>query len=198
MTNLIDSDERLTIECLVFCLNRTVNNPSIEYYPPKNLHGSNGLPIQSPFLAETLNANLFPIIFHLPDDRIFVAANTKAMIYDYHANTEQRLPDIPNGIRITYPMTAGAVLLPLSEDNGYTPEVLICGGSSVDDTLPSWEISSQAPASDQCIRMVLNEQGIAAGWQIEHMPQARLMPDLVLLPNGGKSSSVDQFHMENY
>lgn len=81
-------------------------------------------------------------------------------------------------------------MLPLSEENGYTPEVLICGGSNVDDTLPSWEISSQAPASDQCIRMALNEQGIAGGWQIEHMPQARLMPDLVLLPNGGRSFSL--------
>lgn len=111
------------------------------------------------------------------------------MIYDWHANTEQRLPDIPNGVRVTYPMTAGAVMLPLSEDNGYTPEILICGGSTVDDTMPSTEISSQAPASDQCIRMILNEQGIAAGWQIEKMPQARLMPDLVLLPNGGEPFS---------
>lgn len=109
------------------------------------------------------------------------------MIYDWNQNTEQRLPDIPNGIRITYPMTAGAIMLPLSEANGYTPEVLMCGGSNVDDTMPSWEIGSQAPASDQCIRMVLDEKGIAKGWQIERMPQARLMPDLVLLPNGGKS-----------
>lgn len=84
-------------------------------------------------------------------------------------------------------MTAGSVMLPLSEKYAYTPEILICGGAIIDDTLSSWDIDSQTPASDQCIRMILNEAGIAAGWQVEHMPQARLMPDLVLLPNGGRS-----------
>lgn len=170
----------------LYLICRTTNNPSIEFFPPKSIHDSNGLPIHSPFLAETLNANLFPIVFALPDDRLFVAANRRAMIYSWQDNTEQELPGIPNGIRITYPMTAGAVLLPLTPENDYTPEVLICGGSNVDDTRPADEISSQEPASNQCIRMVLNQAGIERGWKVEHMPQARLMPDLVLLPGGGE------------
>lgn len=32
--------------------------------------------------------------------------------------------------------------------------------------------------------MVLTEDGIAAGWQVEQMPQARTMPDAVILPTG--------------
>ena len=32
--------------------------------------------------------------------------------------------------------------------------------------------------------MVLNAAGIAAGWQVESMPQARVMPDAILLPDG--------------
>jgi hypothetical protein len=32
--------------------------------------------------------------------------------------------------------------------------------------------------------MVLNDQGIGSGWQVEQMPQARVMPDAVLLPTG--------------
>jgi hypothetical protein len=32
--------------------------------------------------------------------------------------------------------------------------------------------------------MVLNDAGIKAGWQVEQMPQARLMPDAVQLPTG--------------
>jgi len=32
--------------------------------------------------------------------------------------------------------------------------------------------------------MVLNAAGIAAGWKVEHMPQPRVMPDAVLLPDG--------------
>jgi hypothetical protein len=82
------------------------------------------------------------------------------------------------------PFSAGAVLLPLTPENNYTPEVMICGGSTVSDTTnPGSEISSQTPASAQCIRMVLNTAGIAAGWKVESMPQARVMPELIQLPD---------------
>ena len=164
--------------------NATVNNPSIEYYPPKSIHDSHGMPIELPFLTKTLNSNLFPIAFSLPDGKIFVAANNDAMIYDWESNIERYLPKIPNGVRVTYPMAGTAVLLPLSPDNDYTPEILICGGSNIDDSKPGYQISSQDPASSQCSRMVLDEAGIQAGWQIEQMPQARIMPDAVLLPTG--------------
>ncbi|OJT08667.1 hypothetical protein TRAPUB_393 [Trametes pubescens] len=164
--------------------NATTNNPTVEYFPPKNIHNSNGLPIHLPFLVDTLNSNLFPIAFSLPDGSVFMAANRDAMIYDWKTNTERRLPQIPNGVRVTYPMTGTALLLPLSPENNYTPEILLCGGSTIDDTKPGYEISSQDPASSQCSRMVLTDAGIAAGWQVEQMPQARTMPDAVLLPTG--------------
>ncbi|KDQ60917.1 glyoxal oxidase [Jaapia argillacea MUCL 33604] len=164
--------------------NGTVNNPTIEYFPPKSIHNSNGLPITLPFLVDTLNSNLFPIAFVLPDGKVFMAANQDAMIYDWRTNTEHRLPQIPNGVRVTYPMAGTALLLPLDPDHDYTPEVLLCGGSTVDDTKPGYQISSQAPASAQCSRIVLTEKGIAAGWKVEQMPQARTMPDAVLLPTG--------------
>ncbi|TFK54735.1 copper radical oxidase [Heliocybe sulcata] len=164
--------------------NATVNNPTVEYWPPKDIHGSNGLPVHLKFLEDTLNSNLFPIAFLLPDGKVFMAANQDAMIYDWENNKERRLPQIPNGVRVTYPMAGTGLLLPLSPDNGYTPEVLLCGGSTVDDTKPGYEISSQDPASAQCVRMVLNDSGISAGWQVEQMPEARTMPDSVLLPTG--------------
>ena len=31
--------------------------------------------------------------------------------------------------------------------------------------------------------MVLNTAGIAAGWKVESMPQARIMPELIQLPD---------------
>jgi Glyoxal oxidase N-terminus len=164
--------------------NSTVNNPTIEYYPPKAIHGSMGLPIHIPFLVDTLNSNLFPIAFVLSDGNIFMAANQDAMIYDWKNNTERRLPSIPNGVRVTYPMTGTGLLLPLSPQNNYTPEILLCGGSVIDDHKAGYEISSQDPASDQCSRMVLSDDGIATGWQVERMPQARTMADAVLLPTG--------------
>lgn len=164
--------------------NATVNNPTIEYYPPKAIHGSKGLPIPLRFLVDTLNSNLFPIAFLLPDGKIFIAANQDAMIYDWETNTERRLPSIPNGVRVTYPMAGTGLLLPLSPQNNYTPEILLCGGSEIDDRKAGYEISSQDPASAQCSRMVLSDDGIAAGWGVEQMPQARTMPDAVLLPAG--------------
>ncbi|KAJ7035437.1 hypothetical protein C8F04DRAFT_1258985 [Mycena alexandri] len=63
--------------------------------------GFNGLKIPSPFLASTLNANLFPIVMELPDGNLFVAANQKAMIFNWKTNTETPLPGIPNGVRVS-------------------------------------------------------------------------------------------------
>jgi hypothetical protein len=54
--------------------NTTTNNPTLKYYPPKNIHGANSTPIHLQFLVDTLNSNLFPIAFSLPDGRIFIAA----------------------------------------------------------------------------------------------------------------------------
>ncbi|KAJ7905801.1 copper radical oxidase [Mycena olivaceomarginata] len=164
--------------------NATVNNPTVEYFPPKDIKGSNGMPTPLAFLRDTLNSNLFPIAFVLPNGNVFMAANNDAMIYNWKDNSEQRLPSIPNGVRVTYPMAGTALLLPLSPDNEYQPEILICGGSTIDDTKPSYEISSQDAASKQCSRMLLTEAGIAKGWETEDMPDARLMPDAVLLPTG--------------
>ena len=163
--------------------NATVNNPTIEYYPPKSISDL-GIPIYSPFLADTLNSNLFPAAFSVSNGYVFVTANNDAMLYDWRSNNERRLPPIPNGVRVTYPLSGTALLLPLSPEADYTSEILICGGSTIDDTRPSWEISSQEPASAQCSRIVLTEEGIARGWEVEYMPQARMMPDAVLLPTG--------------
>ncbi|KAK0192258.1 glyoxal oxidase N-terminus-domain-containing protein [Armillaria mellea] len=161
----------------------SINNPTYEFFPPKNINGHNGVQIPSQFLLTTLNGNHFPIMIYLPDGTIFVAANQDAMIFNWQANTETALPGIPNGVRVSSPFSACAILLPLTPENNYTPEVMICGGSTVSDSVSPANVSSQTPASAQCSRLVLNEAGIAAGWQVESMPQARIMPELLLLPD---------------
>jgi hypothetical protein len=176
-----------------------VNNPTYEFVPPKNINGEsthksnigstdgfagfNGLQIPSQFLVDTLNGNQFPNLHLLPDGNIFVSANQQAMILNWKTNTETRLPNIPNGVRISSPFSASATLLPLTPENNFTPEILICGGSTISDQVTPANLSSQTPASNQCIRMVLNEAGIEAGWQVEEMPQSRTMTDLILLPD---------------
>ncbi|QRV74664.1 glyoxal oxidase [Ceratobasidium sp. AG-Ba] len=164
--------------------NPQLNNPTYEFYPPKNINGFNGLQIPSKFLVDTLPHNLFPHVFALPNGQVFVAANNKTMMLDWQRNLETRLPDLPNGQRCTYPMSGTAIMLPLRYENGWAPEIIICGGSEVSDTVPETELSTTTPASAQCSRMVLNASGIRKGWQVEKMPQARMMPDSLLLPDG--------------
>ncbi|KDR81327.1 hypothetical protein GALMADRAFT_136335 [Galerina marginata CBS 339.88] len=166
-----------------FINSATLNNPSYEYYPPKNINGFNGLKIPSQFLVDTLNGNHFPILLYLPDGTIFVAANQQAMILNWRTNKETRLPGIPNGVRVSSPFSAGAALLPLTPENNYTPEVMICGGSTVSDRANPADFTSQTPTSSQCSRLVLTTAGIAAGWHVETMPQPRVMLELVQLPD---------------
>ncbi|PLW12098.1 hypothetical protein PCASD_24199 [Puccinia coronata f. sp. avenae] len=162
-----------------------INNPTIEYYPPKKLGFTGKWPIFSPFLNRTLITNLFPIVIALPTpDVVFMAANNDAMLYNWKTNAENALPAFPNGVRVTYPFTGSGVLLPLSPQNGYTPEVLVCGGTNLDDRLPVSSLRVSDPASAQCARMVLTDSGIQAGWKIEQMPSPRIMPDLIILPDG--------------
>ncbi|KAH9463489.1 hypothetical protein Pst134EA_015572 [Puccinia striiformis f. sp. tritici] len=165
-----------------------INNPTIEYFPPRQMQFSTErrkTQVHSPFLDRTLISNLFPIVITLPSPGlVFMAANRDAIIYDYKTNQEYPLPRIPNGVRVTYPMTGGGLLLPLSPQNGYKPEVLICGGSTLDETLPTNLIKVTAPASTQCVRMVLTRSGIKQGWKVEQMPQARIMPDMIQMPDG--------------
>lgn len=162
----------------------TPDNPSYEFFPPKNINDFNGLRIPSQFFVDTLNGNTFPHVLALPDGRLFVAANNGAMLFDWKTNTEYRLPNFPNGVRVTYPFQAAGTLLPLSAATNYTPIVQLCGGSAVSDTVDPMSYTAQEPASDQCARMTLTPEGIAAGWEIERLPEPRVMGEGVLLPDG--------------
>lgn len=126
-------------------------------------------------------------MFALPDGRVFMVAGNTSMIYDIEAQTETLLPEIPNGVQVTNPMDGSAILLPLSPPD-FIPEVLVCGGSQNDPATPPANLSSQDPATTQCSRIMLTDEGIAAGWQVEHMLEPRTMPELVHIPNGQVTS----------
>ncbi|KIK59299.1 hypothetical protein GYMLUDRAFT_169871 [Collybiopsis luxurians FD-317 M1] len=152
---------------------------SFEFFPSKD----NGQTRPSPFLEQALPSNLFPRGFALPDGKVFVVANNISMIYDVEAQTETMLPSLPNDIHVTNPKDGTATLLPLSPPD-YIPEVLVCGGSNTSDSIPSLNLSSQDPASDQCTRITLTPEGIEKGWVVEKMPAGRIMPEMILMPNG--------------
>ncbi|KAK7467493.1 hypothetical protein VKT23_004547 [Stygiomarasmius scandens] len=152
---------------------------SIEFFPKKD----GGVPRPSDFLVRTLPANLFPRVFALPDGKVFMVANNQTIIYDIETDTETILPDIPNGVRVTNPYDGTATLLPLHPPD-FIPEVLVCGGTNTTDQIDPSELSSQDPASDQCSRITLTKEGIAKGWEVETMPEGRMMPEMILMPNG--------------
>ncbi|KAI0705751.1 glyoxal oxidase precursor [Cerioporus squamosus] len=157
----------------------------------------------SAFLERALPANLFPryvllclpcdeceayevgynSLIALPDGKIFMIANNQTIIYDVEANTETVLPELPNGVRVTNPIDGSAILLPLSPPD-FTPEVLVCGGTIIDDTIQPGNLSSQIPATTQCSRITVTPEGIAKGWEVEHMLEGRTMHELLHIPNG--------------
>lgn len=112
-----------------------------------------------------------------------MVANNQTMIYDIETNTETILPEIPNGVRVTNPFDGTATLLPLSPPL-FTPEILVCGGSNSSDMTPAEQHTSEDPASDQCSRIVVTPEGIKRGWVTERMPEARVLPEMILLPDG--------------
>ncbi|KAJ6487983.1 glyoxal oxidase N-terminus-domain-containing protein [Mycena sanguinolenta] len=152
---------------------------SFEFFPKKD----GGVPRPSDFLARTVPVNLFPRVFALPDGTVFMLANNQTIIYDVETNTETPLPDLPNGQRVSNPFDGTATILPLSPPL-YEAEILACGGSTKSDQTPVEELSAQDPATDQCARLTLTPAGIAKGWVVEHMPQGRMMPEMIHLPNG--------------
>ncbi|KAJ6600566.1 glyoxal oxidase N-terminus-domain-containing protein [Mycena vulgaris] len=154
-----------------------VNN--FEFFPAKD----GTIPRPSAFLERSLPSNLFPRAFALPDGKVFMVANNQSIIYDIEANTETILPDIPNGVRVTNPFDGTATLLPLSPPL-YIPEILVCGGTNASDQIAAANLSSQHPASDQCSRITLTAAGINKGWEVEHMLEGRMMPEMILLPSG--------------
>ncbi|SCZ98627.1 BZ3500_MvSof-1268-A1-R1_Chr7-1g09222 [Microbotryum saponariae] len=156
------------------------NNKASKYFPPKG----NGLSIPFKFLSDALNSNLFPVTFLLPQTGyLFIAANKLATIYDWKNNREYRLPSMPNGVAITYPASAAGALLPLSIANKYASEVLLCGGTTANIDGNPTALSSNTATSKQCARILISGTGSSRGWQVEQMPEARIMGSAILTPD---------------
>ncbi|KAJ6521487.1 glyoxal oxidase N-terminus-domain-containing protein [Mycena vulgaris] len=154
---------------------------SIEFFPSRP--GEEGTVRPSQFLLDAEPVNMFPRSFVLPSGHVFMIANNITMIYDIETDTETRLPDLPNGVRVANPFDGSAQLLPLSPPL-YEPTVLVCGGSATDDTRPVTNLTTKDPATNQCSRITLTPAGIANGWEVERMPETRILMETVMLPTG--------------
>ncbi|KAL5557925.1 hypothetical protein UlMin_034136 [Ulmus minor] len=156
-----------------------------EFYPKdqsaKNLYSL-------PFLVQTNDAkienNLYPFVFLNVDGNLFVFANNRAILLDYRKNqVVKTYPTIPGGDPRSYPSTGSAVLLPLKnlQAQFIEAEVLICGGAPKGSH--NQAINKKfVQALSTCARIKITDP--SPNWVMENMPQARVMSDMTLLPNG--------------
>lgn len=156
-----------------------------EFYPKSP--GRDSL-IRFPFLKQTHDINeennLYPFVHLNVDGNLFVYANNRAILFDYRKNAVvKRYPLMPGGHPRNYPSTGSSVLLPLR--NIHQPsveaEVLICGGAPRGSFL-QLQRKIFVEALNTCGRMKITDA--IPNWVMETMPSARVMGDMILLPNG--------------
>ncbi|GJP84940.1 hypothetical protein CLOP_g14986 [Closterium sp. NIES-67] len=169
------------------------NNPTYEFWPRKEAEGNYKLR----FLEETLPYNLYPFVHLLPSGHLFIFAGQQAILLNYTTNSVYRtLPPLdvsrfgPTNANIfrSYPVTGSSAMLQLSSADGYTPRILICGGSSSKADLANRDnrtgacLGCAAPATATCGLIAPMDRN--PKWTYEIMPVARVMPDAVLLLDG--------------
>jgi hypothetical protein len=78
------------------------------------------------------------------------------------------------GVPRSYPVTGGAVMLPLDPANNYNVEILICGGNK--------EPKATSPADDTCGKINLGDEN--PKWEMDTFVHKRVMPDGVIASDG--------------
>ncbi|KAK9050640.1 hypothetical protein SSX86_007626 [Deinandra increscens subsp. villosa] len=141
-----------------------------------------------PFLVQTndpnLENNLYPFVFLNPDGNLFIFANNRAILFDYSRNQVlKKYPQVPGGHPRNYPSTGSAVLLPLRivQGNVSVVEVLVCGGAPKGAFINAQNGKFDG-ALKTCARIRISDPN--PKWVMETMPLARVMGDMLLLPNG--------------
>ena len=152
--------------------NNEANNPTYEIL---NRDGTpRGKSIQMDFLIANQPNNLYPFLHLLRSGDLFIFSRQSSQIFDVFENRiVKQLPDCPGYFR-TYPNTGSSVLLPLKSQNGYTSEIMICGGGS------GYGLGS--PTDATCAR--IQPETDNPDWHISNMPYGRTMLEGTLLPDG--------------
>ncbi|KAG6831349.1 hypothetical protein H0H87_005494 [Tephrocybe sp. NHM501043] len=159
---------------------------TFEFYP------ANGRGVEAlNFLIKTSGLNAYAHSFLLNSGKMLVQANVSTMIWDYNANVETPLPDMPNNVVRVYPASGAVAMLPLTPANNWNPTVLFCGGSDMPDeawgnyanpAINTWNY----PASRDCQRLTPEPaDGSAPAYeQDDDMLEGRTMGQFIILPDG--------------
>ncbi|XP_022766515.1 aldehyde oxidase GLOX-like [Durio zibethinus] len=153
-------------------------------FVPKNIAANT---FNLPFLSETnergVENNLYPFVFLNVDGNLFIFANNRAILLDYvNDKVVKTYPTIPGGDPRSYPSTGSAVLLPLNlKAAAIQAEVLVCGGAPKGSYIRALR-GRFIGALNTCARITITDPN--PQWVMETMPLARVMGDMILLPNG--------------
>lgn len=156
-----------------------------EFVPKQH---SDGGAIDLPFLHQTFDDdapgnNLYPFLHLSPDGNLFIFANRDSILLDYRRNNVvKKYPRIPGGGSRNYPSSGSSVILPLDHrDNFRKMEVMVCGGAASGATRAARN-GRFLKGLSSCGRMVIT--GNRHKWNMENMPEPRLLNDMLILPTG--------------
>ncbi|RKO91038.1 hypothetical protein BDK51DRAFT_12639, partial [Blyttiomyces helicus] len=157
------------------------NNPTYEYL---NAPSVGTWPKTLPVLTWAFPHSLYPLAASMPSGRVFLFVSNESLIIDpaqdFKDPNAMESHDIPDLLPTKhspwiYPHTATMTVLPMTLKNNYTFKIQICGGS---------KLTPRPYASNSCVQ-INPDDGPAAAWTaVDPMPNARLMPDSVILPDG--------------
>ncbi|KIW02721.1 uncharacterized protein PV09_06155 [Verruconis gallopava] len=148
------------------------NNPTYE------ILSQTGTPLTQSTSLDILLRNqpyyMYPFIHLLRTGDLFVFTSKSSELWSPVIKSALLVyPDLPGEYR-TYPNTGTSVLLPLSSDNHWDPEVIICGGGAYQDLA--------SPTDPSCGRIAPLAEN--PKWEMDAMPEGRAMVEGVLLPDG--------------
>ncbi|KAI0319679.1 glyoxal oxidase [Amylostereum chailletii] len=162
------------------------SNPTYEFFPSRG-----GTPEVMNFMLKTSGLNAYALTYLMPSGKMFVQANYSTTLWDYNANKETALLDMPGQIVRVYPASGANTMLPLTVANNYEPTVLFCGGFYMDDEewgdygsprSNPWE----KHASKDCRRITPEPQNGSKPEYIQDddLPTPRSMGQFIALPDG--------------
>ncbi|KAI0262623.1 glyoxal oxidase [Gloeopeniophorella convolvens] len=160
--------------------------PTFEFFPARSQP-----PAIMNFMGKTSGLNAYALAYLMPSGKMFVQANYSTILWDYDANVETPLPDMPGQITRVYPASGANAMLPLTPANNYTPTLLFCGGQDMADNewgnysfpaINTWD----KPAVSDCQRITPEPtDGSAPVYvQDDSLIDPRTMGQFIALPDG--------------
>jgi hypothetical protein len=156
-----------------------VTNWTYEVFDPK----TNSLEPERLAPTEIIPWLVYPLLFVLPSNKVFVHAGTQTRLLDISSRTFESVvfeaAARPERNARTYPHEGTAVLLPLlpSSVPPYRARVMLIGGGAPKP------LKTQTPATNTC--EIIDLSATAPEWKlVAPMQERRVMPDAVLLPDG--------------